>query len=499
MLPGGAEVHAEETAFVDRRGPGARNRRLEVAPVDEVSSATSIAPDASRLETAARPGTETVGPSVERRSWATGQGCQLVACVDVQPASDSDAELVHSDVPWGLAMRRMERCVRPGDRICMLGGSRFGVFLGNGAHRVTPSALGKRVARALGDHLAVGTSGLDLQVSIGISTGSRDVEPAALTAAAMAAIRSTRDQVSSAGSGVHTPFVAVTHVPNTERRSGLCRRVVVPLLDEEQSQSDRPANGLRSHKAGQLLPAPTSSLVGVPLRLLMVDADGGSFEGPQPATEVVGSIARSFGATPIACPPGDPDSVLLNVYISQPDAVVMILQAHPPRRGRALDGVQPWERPAQLARALRDVGVPVIAVSMGATAAALAVCVEHGAAGLFHPDQLAQELVHLVSGGTKGTNGTNGASTNGHDEAARSQSQLPGPYDALVHLTPSERRVLFYLMEGRSATEIATTLVVSLTTVRSHIRSILRKLNVNSQLAAVALAFGTLSVEPSSN
>jgi DNA-binding CsgD family transcriptional regulator len=48
------------------------------------------------------------------------------------------------------------------------------------------------------------------------------------------------------------------------------------------------------------------------------------------------------------------------------------------------------------------------------------------------------------------------------------------------------------MMEGRSAAEIATTLVVSLTTVRSHIRSILRKLNVNSQLAAVALAFGTL-------
>jgi len=32
--------------------------------------------------------------------------------------------------------------------------------------------------------------------------------------------------------------------------------------------------------------------------------------------------------------------------------------------------------------------------------------------------------------------------------------------------------------------------VVSLTTVRSHIRSILRKLNVNSQLAAVAIANG---------
>jgi len=55
------------------------------------------------------------------------------------------------------------------------------------------------------------------------------------------------------------------------------------------------------------------------------------------------------------------------------------------------------------------------------------------------------------------------------------------------------------MMEGRTASEIATTLVVSLTTVRSHIRSILRKLNVNSQLAAVALAFGTLTDPPAAD
>jgi DNA-binding NarL/FixJ family response regulator len=67
---------------------------------------------------------------------------------------------------------------------------------------------------------------------------------------------------------------------------------------------------------------------------------------------------------------------------------------------------------------------------------------------------------------------------------------LPAPFDSLVHLTSTERKVLFHMMEGRAAGEIASELVVSLTTVRSHIRSILRKLNVNSQLAAVAIANG---------
>jgi DNA-binding NarL/FixJ family response regulator len=70
------------------------------------------------------------------------------------------------------------------------------------------------------------------------------------------------------------------------------------------------------------------------------------------------------------------------------------------------------------------------------------------------------------------------------DSARRNQSAL----DALVQLTTSERRVLFFLTQGLAAQEIADDLVVSLTTVRSHIRSVLRKLGVRSQLAAVAVA-----------
>ena len=48
--------------------------------------------------------------------------------------------------------------------------------------------------------------------------------------------------------------------------------------------------------------------------------------------------------------------------------------------------------------------------------------------------------------------------------------------------------MLFYLTEGWAAQDVADELVVSLTTVRSHIRSVLRKLGVRSQLAAVAIA-----------
>ncbi len=59
------------------------------------------------------------------------------------------------------------------------------------------------------------------------------------------------------------------------------------------------------------------------------------------------------------------------------------------------------------------------------------------------------------------------------------------PFDAL---TPRESDVLRGLIAGESAEEIARSQYVALSTVRSHVKSLLRKLGVNSQLAAVALA-----------
>jgi DNA-binding NarL/FixJ family response regulator len=60
----------------------------------------------------------------------------------------------------------------------------------------------------------------------------------------------------------------------------------------------------------------------------------------------------------------------------------------------------------------------------------------------------------------------------------------------LARLTPREREVLDLLDQGNSARTIAVHLVVSLTTVRAQIRAILAKLDVKSQLEAVALLNG---------
>ncbi len=57
---------------------------------------------------------------------------------------------------------------------------------------------------------------------------------------------------------------------------------------------------------------------------------------------------------------------------------------------------------------------------------------------------------------------------------------------AVASLTGRETEVLEHLAGGRSVAEIAAALVLSVATVRAHVRSILRKLGVSSQLAASA-------------
>ena len=75
----------------------------------------------------------------------------------------------------------------------------------------------------------------------------------------------------------------------------------------------------------------------------------------------------------------------------------------------------------------------------------------------------------------------------------------PEAADALVHavthpiptghdLTERERQVLGYMIQGLNNTEIARELVLSTSTVKFHVSSILNKLNVSSRVEAVAFA-----------
>jgi DNA-binding NarL/FixJ family response regulator len=68
------------------------------------------------------------------------------------------------------------------------------------------------------------------------------------------------------------------------------------------------------------------------------------------------------------------------------------------------------------------------------------------------------------------------------------QRNATGHDQFLATLTGREKEVLDFLMRGLKTDAIAERLCLSKSTVRTHIRNILRKLNVHSTLAAVALA-----------
>jgi len=119
----------------------------------------------------------------------------------------------------------------------------------------------------------------------------------------------------------------------------------------------------------------------------------------------------------------------------------------------------------------------------------LARCVEAGAIGLASKRDAFDELLEMVRRALQGEQLMPAGEREQllgelHRHRLAERDRL-APFQSL---TKREEAVLELLMEGRSAEAIAAKSFVSLATVRSQIRSILQKLSVNTQLAAVALA-----------
>jgi DNA-binding NarL/FixJ family response regulator len=77
-------------------------------------------------------------------------------------------------------------------------------------------------------------------------------------------------------------------------------------------------------------------------------------------------------------------------------------------------------------------------------------------------------------------------------------STVPEPTgdDPLADLTDREREILLLIAKGLSNTEIADTLVVSASTVKTHVGNVLAKLGCRDRVQAVVLAYETGVVRP---
>lgn len=138
---------------------------------------------------------------------------------------------------------------------------------------------------------------------------------------------------------------------------------------------------------------------------------------------------------------------------------------------------------------LRDAGATVVVVTGITDRMTLAAAVEAGAAGWIAksvPFDTLMAAVTRVASGLPILHAYDRQTL--LDELREHRRQQGNGAAALAGLSPRERIVLGQLMAGRHAEQIATELVVSVTTVRGQIRSIFVKLGVSSQLAAVAFA-----------
>lgn len=144
---------------------------------------------------------------------------------------------------------------------------------------------------------------------------------------------------------------------------------------------------------------------------------------------------------------------------------------------------------ADLVRPLRKKGCEVVVLTGVRRRVDIAEAIERGAVGYVTKSESFDDLLGAISDlASLGRLLSDGQREQllGELQAARAERQRR--LERFQRLTDSEQLVLAALMDGASAQEIASERVVSLATVRTQIRSVLRKLDVRSQLAAVALA-----------
>ena len=178
----------------------------------------------------------------------------------------------------------------------------------------------------------------------------------------------------------------------------------------------------------------------------------------------------------VACASGE-DAVRA-IPAARPDVVVMDIK---------LPGMSGIECTRQLKRALPD--LPVLMLTVYNESDLIFESLRAGAGGFLLKRSAAIELAHaiddLLDGGAPMTAHVARRIVDFYRRAPAAAS-TPSPGQAIEGLTEREREILDHIARGARNQEVADRMHIGLTTVRTHLRNIFRKLHVSSRTEAVA-------------
>jgi DNA-binding NarL/FixJ family response regulator len=219
-----------------------------------------------------------------------------------------------------------------------------------------------------------------------------------------------------------------------------------------------------------------------PVRVLIVDDDDLMRAGlhavlsSDPTVDVIGEAADGLDAVNRSRDL-DPDVVLMDVRMPHVDGIAAT---------REIAAVAPRTR-VLMVTTFEDEDYVVGALAAGASGFLLKRT---------RPEQLI-EAIHTIAAGESLLSPS--VTRTVIDRMTRAPSSTDQPArDRLRALTPREREVLELLARGLSNVEIAGTLVVEESTVKTHVKRILGKLDLRDRVHAVILAYETGLVRPGS-
>ena len=136
----------------------------------------------------------------------------------------------------------------------------------------------------------------------------------------------------------------------------------------------------------------------------------------------------------------------------------------------------------------RDHGIAVVIITATSDPVLHARCLESGAAGVIEKSAPIERLIDAVHRSLRREPVMSAAKVAELQAALRVARREEAQASPLQALTGKERAVLKALTRGHSAGRIARDQGVSILTVRTHIRNLLLKLDVHTQLEAVVMA-----------